>query len=672
MPRPKVHPNLRQRAAEACSFCRASKKRCSATVPCAACLKRGIAESCRLSKSSKSPRVSLPGPGPSTAPRLVEEDHSAEPTTPNIIPSGHNRPSSPPSSPNNAVLVPQSNDTSSVQVSSFETESQTRMLLNRSGNRMFIGEAASISFLQLVRDTVSANLGPSQFSHNDKVDRMLEAQPLSLGTSCPSPDFFSEEASSYFDVYCSSTTGLIDILSTTESTQFCRIDGETCPGALSTNSTIRDLVIAIGAQCQSLASSQNAGERYFRRAQLAAFSTMLEDPSIDMVRTFLLMSFYMLGQCRRNKAFMYLGIATRAATSTGLHNSGSYSGTCNLETHLRAQVWMSLCNVDILVSSILGRPPATGGLRLDVEKDPIDVVEVAEVESTSVKVSFEILTIINEIVHRIYVKKDKSITTAEQLLGRVETWSRKLPKSLSNHHNSLEDPNRKESLAEMHVSCLYYYAITLITRPVLVSALTSGLGSDGSQLASACLDAAILLVQTCVNVYRKKLMIGNMCFIKALIFASGLIIGFAIFVEQKGDDELDAAFHGAQSILSFLSTQSPQAAHYMDILSLLSRAITSKRQKQTQRGRNKYVEKLFAHSQEISAAVSMAHDDNLVLPINGSRITTENSAIPFLGSEMLPSTFEDVSIELPFDWDILEISQWDSFPFLDQSDLQFE
>lgn len=48
MPRPRVHPSQRQRAAEACNFCRVSKKRCSATVPCITCTKRGIEASCYL------------------------------------------------------------------------------------------------------------------------------------------------------------------------------------------------------------------------------------------------------------------------------------------------------------------------------------------------------------------------------------------------------------------------------------------------------------------------------------------------------------------------------------------------------------------------------------------------------------------------------------------------
>lgn len=57
MPRPKVPSHQRQRAASACNYCRASKKRCSATVPCTACVRRGIADICTLS----SDRASLRG-----------------------------------------------------------------------------------------------------------------------------------------------------------------------------------------------------------------------------------------------------------------------------------------------------------------------------------------------------------------------------------------------------------------------------------------------------------------------------------------------------------------------------------------------------------------------------------------------------------------------------------
>lgn len=74
---------------------------------------------------------------------------------------------------------------------------------------------------------------------------------------------------------------------------------------------------------------------YFRESQSQAFSGMLEDPDIDMVRTFLIMSFYLLGECRRNTAFLYLGIATRAAVALGLHSRETYADMDDPKHQLR-------------------------------------------------------------------------------------------------------------------------------------------------------------------------------------------------------------------------------------------------------------------------------------------------------------------------------------------------
>lgn len=94
--------------------------------------------------------------------------------------------------------------------------------------------------------------------------------------------------------------------------------------AQETKSALVDVMIAIGAQStRADASTLHAERFFFAQAQHRAFASMLENPSIDLVRLFLLMSFYMLGACRRNAAFMYLGVAARAAVALGLHSFDS-------------------------------------------------------------------------------------------------------------------------------------------------------------------------------------------------------------------------------------------------------------------------------------------------------------------------------------------------------------
>lgn len=51
------------------------------------------------------------------------------------------------------------------------------MCLSPQANKpVYVGRAASLSFLQLVRDTVTQHIGPSQFSHNVKSENMLETE----------------------------------------------------------------------------------------------------------------------------------------------------------------------------------------------------------------------------------------------------------------------------------------------------------------------------------------------------------------------------------------------------------------------------------------------------------------------------------------------------------------
>lgn len=134
--------------------------------------------------------------------------------------------------------------------------------------------------------------------------------------------------------------------------------------------------------------------------------------------------------------------------------------------------------------------------------------------------TFELLIVINQIVDDIYTKKNKSVSTAERLLKSLQQWSKDLPTSFLRPEipsGEPSDSSHKDLIAKIHVSCIYYFAVTLITRPALVSSLTTDSDFDEEtmrQLASACQDAAIYLSQTCAEAYVKGLLLGNMCFLK--------------------------------------------------------------------------------------------------------------------------------------------------------------
>lgn len=69
---------------------------------------------------------------------------------------------------------------------------------------VYIGGAASLSFLQLVRSIVAEQIGPSQFSHNDKSDTMLEKESPSSTRNLPAsiiPDLDIDTKITYSQCY---------------------------------------------------------------------------------------------------------------------------------------------------------------------------------------------------------------------------------------------------------------------------------------------------------------------------------------------------------------------------------------------------------------------------------------------------------------------------------------
>lgn len=59
---------------------------------------------------------------------------------------------------------------------------------------------------------------------------------------------------------------------------------------------------------------------------------MVQNPSLEMVKAYLLMAFYMLGECDSNTAYMYLSVAARAAIALGLHSSDIYAVKSSMDT----------------------------------------------------------------------------------------------------------------------------------------------------------------------------------------------------------------------------------------------------------------------------------------------------------------------------------------------------
>ncbi|KAL4928647.1 Zn(II)2Cys6 transcription factor [Aspergillus undulatus] len=707
MPRPKVLPANRLRAPEACLACRASKKRCSGTFPCSKCIRNGRADTCvpfRRSNTSSSSR-----PTNSTYQALTSPDAGR-------------RTRDTPSNGSTSLpqLLPPINGTSGAP-----HKTHSRMLRSRQGEQVYIGRAASISFLQLLRDTVTQHIGPSQFSHNATKEDMLETDtpddiPLSFGNGID-----PQEEQGYVRTCQTAASGFINVLSDLEAR---RMLGATPPTHQTTNkmtAALRDIMIAIGAQSSMNGLAATRVERFFfKRAQQCAFAGMLENPSLDMIRLFILMSFYMLGACRRNAAFMYLGVAARAAAALGLHLTAFTLLEAD-EQQKRTRVWMSLCTLDLLVSSILGRPPATANLH----SEPADIgsTPLTSAMDDGLVASYQMTRILDEIVSRLYTDKAASTEVAESLLDKLKQWSNSLPESLLSSPSTPQEriAAQEHIIGSLHVACAYHFAVIIVTRPFMISVLgvrlarlhqdSPGIIQDDTlledpahtRLANACVESALYMIQTCLEVHQSRLLLGNMCILKALVFAAALIPGFSMFSQKELDSTLEEAFTGALDILRFLSQQSAQAAHYFEILNLLRNAIDEQRQRLRENPPpdKKYVSKLFSLNNHRNNNEPQPQKNATMLPssfgalgASADQLGTTAAAQPFTidtigtgsgsgtstsyletgdqnpgqrhGQDQDPGLFDpavaDVAAAFP-GWEGMELPLWDRFPFIDDS-----
>lgn len=132
-------------------------------------------------------------------------------------------------------------------------------------------------------------------------------------------------------------------------------------------------------------------------------------------------------------------------------------------------------------------------------------------------------------------------STAEDLLQELLRWSRNLPQnirqftSLAPSSCDLEPANRQFLMGSMHLSCVYYFAVILITRPFLVAYLTSRLRGKApdhlindpdqasdiklknnkvSRISQVCVSSAITMVDMCIKAKDVNFTFGNFCLIE--------------------------------------------------------------------------------------------------------------------------------------------------------------
>lgn len=264
----------------------------------------------------------------------------------------------------------------------------------------------------------------------------------------------------------------------------------------------------------------------------------------------------------------------------------------------RYRIWNSLRNIDVLSSFVFGKPksiPAVQGSKH----------QHLEETSAAFNAVVDGCSLLEDAVEQLSGGKLLHVPTAEHLLGNLRRWIQSLPPSLrarlesgsAMHPETLETGALNEvhrQAGVLHVCCIYYFAVILITRPFLIAYLLSRLrgrapdqlisdpsensdiaikNSTVSKMAQVCVSAAVYTAQACVSSKRSGFEFGNLCLLKAWIFGAGLVLGFSKFAGEPRKD-IDESFDFICEVLGDIATTSPQANLYREILETFRESIT--------------------------------------------------------------------------------------------------
>jgi hypothetical protein len=406
-----------------------------------------------------------------------------------------------------------------------------------------------------------------------------------------------EQRRALYGYYTIQSSGILQLFSADEAQTLLQNDLlNPKPGGRREDLAAIDTALAIGAQAR--AASSNAGPldvgwaaAYFSRARAVAFEKMLSNPSPALVRLFVLLAFYNVSTYRQIPAAIYLGIASKAAVILGLHQPMSPKVVRQGGDHAwRMSIWHSLCILDVLSSSLLGRPcTAPRATRHDIMSLPLNPSQ-PQFNATLIAAA-----ILDDICLSLNGPKMIDAPATHKLLARLRTWSHSLPLELRKFKcqdtASLSQSEAVLIFGNVHVSSVYYFAVILVTRPFLVRHLMTEIRLRAGQttrvpsepadktLAQVCTASAIYMGQLCrvlagMRAHDDRHPLSLLSLFKAWTFSSGLIIGFSMLADEARPD-LNDAFQGILVALDAGSDSNPQSRLYAETLRAFADTIST-------------------------------------------------------------------------------------------------
>ncbi|KAG9503690.1 hypothetical protein J7337_003642 [Fusarium musae] len=562
MPSRKLKDSERRRCANACYTCKRRKERCDGRQPCGRCVTRGVDSECSFTPSPTTKRRVRSARPPSSGAGNLQGSIS-----PSVSSSIEVFDQTPPQLSNQAGHGSHKDHTERAQFST--------LIQDGHGKFVFIGDAANLSFLQIIRRLVRDSLGPCAFTEDALQYLMVEAKPSDSSTwfvnimdDTPAiPD--EEEARYLVSWFFRSTSCVLNLFEEREITESMASWYQKCSGGPEDKASVAVffLIFAIGAQtCPE--NRDKEAEQYFNYGRFLTASIIMDDISISAVQSNILITMYLLGASRRNAAFMYLGSAVRAAYALGIQRHDVNKHFKQSEYLLRERLWKVLRVLDLFMSASLGRPPSTHETR-----------NTGTDENYSA--SNDLCAIFEDILTNIYSPQKVSNTHLERISEHHRQWANKFPLGLATDSikpsKFIDEANGKESpnIGLCHLKEAYYWTIMLLARPSLTKSVSKHMckaSKDMSQwepptaatepdqvLAFSCVDSAVRTVDLLKVMGDNREIPKRLPFVVNSLFVAALVLGTAYFNDLDHIFPLEKSITGVRSLMARFSTHDPVA-----------------------------------------------------------------------------------------------------------------
>ncbi|KAJ3543487.1 hypothetical protein NM208_g3560 [Fusarium decemcellulare] len=585
MPTRKLKETERRRCANACYTCKRRKERCDGRRPCGRCSARGVGTECSFAPPSAATR-STQDMSPERLDRVFEgpsQDHSQASISPEMPPSidlFDEASSQPrcgpredlnPENPNNGAPVPQ----------------LSRLIQDGHGKFIFIGDAANLSFLQIIRRLVRDSVGPCAFTEDPLRHLMVEATPSSnsnwiieIVRNRPTKPRM-KEAHYFLSWYLRSTSCVLNLFDEQELSQsltrWIQVDPDGPDQQAS--EAVFFLIFAIGAQTCPEDEDKKA-EQYFNYGRFLTASIVMEDISISAVQSNILITMYLLGASRRNAAFMYLGSAVRAAYALGIQRRDINKLFSQSEYLLCERLWKVLRVLDLFMSASLGRTPSTHETRdTGFDKD--------------YSASNDLCAIFEDILTDIYSQRKVTADALERISEHHRQWSSRFASGLAT--DSIKpakfldiDGQQTPNIGLCHLKEAYYWTIMLLARPFLIESTTRHMSrvaqvlnqcetprathESDQVLALSCVDSAVRTVDLLGVVGMSQQVPKRLPFVVNSLSVAALVLGLAYFSDLDRIFPLDKSMAAVCSLMGRFSTHDAVARRTLQIIENLQTA----------------------------------------------------------------------------------------------------